>query len=64
MSFRFRRRGAAHIEFALVAPVLIGEGATIAAGSVITRDAPDGKLTLARARQETIDGWKRPLKKS
>ncbi len=49
---------------ALVAPVLIGEGATIAAGSVITRNAPDGKLTLARARQETIDGWKRPLKKS
>ncbi len=49
---------------ALVAPVTIGEGATIAAGSVITRNAPDGKLTLARARQETIDGWKRPVKKS
>jgi len=48
----------------LVAPVTIGDSATIAAGSVITRDAPDGKLTLARARQETIDGWKRPLKKS
>ncbi|MGE8259842.1 MAG: DapH/DapD/GlmU-related protein, partial [Stenotrophomonas sp.] len=48
---------------ALVAPVTIGQGATIAAGSVITRDAPDGKLTLARARQETIDGWKRPVKK-
>jgi len=48
---------------ALVAPVTIGEGATIAAGSVITRDAPDGKLTLARARQDTIDGWKRPVKK-
>lgn len=48
----------------LVAPVTIGDGATIAAGSVITRNAPDGKLTLARARQETIDGWKRPLKKS
>ncbi|CCH14207.1 MULTISPECIES: bifunctional UDP-N-acetylglucosamine diphosphorylase/glucosamine-1-phosphate N-acetyltransferase GlmU [Stenotrophomonas] len=48
----------------LVAPLTIGEGATIAAGSVITRTAPDGKLTLARARQETIDGWKRPVKKS
>lgn len=48
----------------LVAPVTIGDGATIAAGSVITRNAPDGKLTLARARQETIDGWKRPLKKA
>ncbi|MNB67072.1 Bifunctional protein GlmU [compost metagenome] len=48
----------------LVAPVLIGEGAMIAAGSVITRTAPDGKLTVARARQETIDGWQRPIKKS
>jgi len=48
----------------LVAPVLIGEGATIAAGSVITRTAPDDKLTVARARQETIDGWQRPIKKS
>ena len=48
---------------ALVAPVVIGAGATIAAGSVITRTAPDGELTLARARQETIDGWKRPTKR-
>lgn len=48
---------------ALVAPVVIGAGATIAAGSVITRTAPEGKLTLARVRQETIDGWKRPVKK-
>lgn len=47
----------------LVAPVTIGDGATIAAGSVITRNAPDGKLTLARVRQETIDGWHRPVKK-
>jgi bifunctional UDP-N-acetylglucosamine pyrophosphorylase/glucosamine-1-phosphate N-acetyltransferase len=47
----------------LVAPVTIGQGATIAAGSVITRTAPEGKLTLARARQETIDGWKRPTKR-
>ncbi|MGV6493706.1 bifunctional UDP-N-acetylglucosamine diphosphorylase/glucosamine-1-phosphate N-acetyltransferase GlmU [Stenotrophomonas rhizophila] len=49
---------------ALVAPVVIGEGATIAAGSVVTRHAPDGKLTVARARQETIEGWKRPVKKT
>jgi bifunctional UDP-N-acetylglucosamine pyrophosphorylase/glucosamine-1-phosphate N-acetyltransferase len=48
---------------ALVAPVTIGEGATVAAGSVVTRNAPGGKLTVARARQETIEGWKRPLKK-
>lgn len=47
----------------LVAPVTIGKGATIAAGSVITRNAPDDKLTLARARQTTIDGWQRPKKK-
>ena len=46
-----------------VAPVTIGDGATIAAGSVITRNAPEGKLTLARVRQETIDGWHRPVKK-
>jgi bifunctional UDP-N-acetylglucosamine pyrophosphorylase/glucosamine-1-phosphate N-acetyltransferase len=47
----------------LVAPVTIGQGATIAAGSVITRNAPEGKLTVARGRQETIDGWKRPVKR-
>lgn len=48
---------------ALVAPVRIGRGATIAAGSVITREAPEGKLTVARAKQVAIDGWKRPAKK-
>ena len=48
----------------LVAPISIGNGATIGAGSVITRAAPDGKLTVARARQNTIEGWQRPLKKS
>ncbi len=47
----------------LVAPVTLGNGATIAAGSVVTRDAPEGKLTVARSRQQTIDGWKRPVKK-
>jgi bifunctional UDP-N-acetylglucosamine pyrophosphorylase/glucosamine-1-phosphate N-acetyltransferase len=47
----------------LVAPVTIGQGATIAAGSVITRNAPEGELTVARARQQTIEGWHRPVKK-
>jgi len=47
----------------LVAPVVIGKGATIGAGSVITREAPEGKLTLARSKQKTIEGWQRPTKK-
>lgn len=47
----------------LVAPVRIGEGATIGAGSTITRDTPGGELTLSRSRQITIPGWKRPVKK-
>ena len=47
----------------LVAPVSIGARATIGAGSVITRDAPEGQLTLARGRQATIEGWKRPTKR-
>ncbi|MGE0114543.1 MAG: bifunctional UDP-N-acetylglucosamine diphosphorylase/glucosamine-1-phosphate N-acetyltransferase GlmU [Steroidobacteraceae bacterium] len=48
----------------LVAPVKVGAGANTGAGSTITRDAPEGKLTLARARQVTLEGWKRPVKKS
>jgi bifunctional UDP-N-acetylglucosamine pyrophosphorylase/glucosamine-1-phosphate N-acetyltransferase len=48
---------------ALVAPVTVGEGATIGAGSVIGRPAPAGKLTVARARQTTVEGWVRPTKK-
>jgi len=47
----------------LVAPVEIGEGATIGAGSVIAGRAPAGKLTLTRAEQVTRDGWQRPRKK-
>ena len=47
----------------LVAPVAIGKDATIGAGSVITKDAPDGQLTVARGRQETLHGWQRPKKK-
>ncbi len=47
----------------LVAPVIIGKNATIAAGSTITRDAPADALTFCRAKeQKTIVGWKRPLK--
>jgi bifunctional UDP-N-acetylglucosamine pyrophosphorylase/glucosamine-1-phosphate N-acetyltransferase len=47
----------------LVAPVEIGAQATIGAGSVITKDAPAGELTVARTRQETKPGWQRPTKK-
>ena len=47
----------------LVAPVTIGREATIGAGSVITKDTPDGMLTIARARQQPIEGWQRPVKK-
>ena len=47
----------------LVAPVSIGAQATIGAGSVITKDAPEGQLTLARGRQASIEGWKRPTKR-
>ncbi|EJW97858.1 Bifunctional protein glmU [gut metagenome] len=47
----------------LVAPVEVGAMATIGAGTTLTRNAPVGKLTLARARQITIDGWSRPVKK-
>ncbi|TZF90344.1 bifunctional UDP-N-acetylglucosamine diphosphorylase/glucosamine-1-phosphate N-acetyltransferase GlmU [Cognatilysobacter lacus] len=46
----------------LVAPVTLGKGATIGAGSVITKDAPAGELTLARARQASLEGWHRPVK--
>jgi bifunctional UDP-N-acetylglucosamine pyrophosphorylase/glucosamine-1-phosphate N-acetyltransferase len=47
----------------LVAPVEIGAGATIGAGSTITKDAPAGELTLERAKQATVAGWRRPKKK-
>jgi bifunctional UDP-N-acetylglucosamine pyrophosphorylase/glucosamine-1-phosphate N-acetyltransferase len=47
----------------LVAPVEVGPGATIGAGSTITRDAPAGELTLSRSPQQTRPGWKRPMKK-
>jgi len=47
----------------LVAPVEIGAGATIGAGSTITKAAPADALTVARGKQVTVEGWKRPTKK-
>ncbi len=47
----------------LVAPVTVRRGATIAAGSTITREAPADELTLSRVKQKSIAGWKRPQKK-
>jgi bifunctional UDP-N-acetylglucosamine pyrophosphorylase / glucosamine-1-phosphate N-acetyltransferase len=46
----------------LVAPVRVGKGATLGAGTTLTKDAPEGKLTVSRAKQVTIDGWTRPVK--
>ena len=48
----------------LVAPVEVKDGATIGAGSTITRDVPAHELTLSRVPQKTRSGWKRPLKKN
>ena len=46
----------------LVAPIVVGAGATVGAGSTVTKAVPPGKLTVARAKQVTLDGWKRPVK--
>ncbi|HAT31354.1 MAG TPA: UDP-N-acetylglucosamine diphosphorylase/glucosamine-1-phosphate N-acetyltransferase [Janthinobacterium sp.] len=46
----------------LIAPVTVGKGATLGAGTTLSSNAPAGKLTISRPRQATIDGWKRPLK--
>jgi bifunctional UDP-N-acetylglucosamine pyrophosphorylase/glucosamine-1-phosphate N-acetyltransferase len=48
----------------LVAPVNVGEGATIGGGSTISKDAPAGQLTVARARQISLPNWKRPIKQT
>lgn len=48
----------------LVAPVRVGKGATLGAGTTLTKDAPANKLTLSRSRQETIETWQRPVKKA
>jgi len=46
----------------LVAPITVGAGATIGAGSTVTKSVPAGKLTVARAPQQTVEGWQRPVK--
>ena len=46
----------------LVAPITVGAGATVAAGSTVANQVPAGKLTIARARQTTIENWIRPTK--
>lgn len=46
----------------LVAPVTVRRGATLGAGTTLTKEAPADKLTLSRARQLTIDAWQRPVK--
>jgi bifunctional UDP-N-acetylglucosamine pyrophosphorylase/glucosamine-1-phosphate N-acetyltransferase len=46
----------------LVAPITVGAGATIAAGSTVVKEVPPAKLTVARARQVTIEDWQRPVK--
>ena len=47
----------------LVAPITIGEGATIGAGSTVTRNAPAAQLTLVRAKQVSLEHWTRPTRK-
>ncbi len=47
----------------LVAPVRVGKGATLGAGTTLTKDAPPGELTLSRVKQTTVPGWTRPKKK-
>ncbi|MFS2022337.1 bifunctional UDP-N-acetylglucosamine diphosphorylase/glucosamine-1-phosphate N-acetyltransferase GlmU [Massilia sp. CT11-137] len=46
----------------LVAPVTVGKGATIGAGTTLTKNAPAGKLTISRPKQLTIENWTRPVK--
>jgi bifunctional UDP-N-acetylglucosamine pyrophosphorylase/glucosamine-1-phosphate N-acetyltransferase len=48
----------------LVAPVRVGRGATLGAGTTLTRNAPAHQLTVTRTKQTSIDGWKRPVKKA
>src|SRR5690606_35869425 len=48
----------------LVAPVTVGRGATLGAGTTLTKDAPAGQLTISRTVQKTIANWTRPVKKT
>ena len=47
----------------LVAPVTVGRGATLGAGTTLTRNAPPDQLTITRAPQKSLAGWQRPVKK-
>jgi bifunctional UDP-N-acetylglucosamine pyrophosphorylase/glucosamine-1-phosphate N-acetyltransferase len=47
----------------LVAPIRVGAGATLGAGTTLVKDAPAGQLTVSRAKQLTVSGWRRPVKK-
>jgi bifunctional UDP-N-acetylglucosamine pyrophosphorylase/glucosamine-1-phosphate N-acetyltransferase len=47
----------------LVAPVRVGKGATLGAGTTLTQDAPPHKLTVSRTAQSTLESWQRPTKK-
>ena len=47
----------------LVAPIEVENGATVGAGSTVSKHVPADKLTIERSKQKTIDGWKRPTKK-
>jgi bifunctional UDP-N-acetylglucosamine pyrophosphorylase/glucosamine-1-phosphate N-acetyltransferase len=46
----------------LVAPVRVGRGATLGAGTTLTKDAPAGQLTVSRSKQISLEHWKRPVK--
>jgi len=46
----------------LIAPIRVGKGATLGAGTTLTKDAPADKLTVSRAKQITVDSWQRPVK--
>jgi len=46
----------------LIAPIRVGQGSTIGAGTTLTKDAPAEKLTVSRAKQITVEGWQRPVK--
>jgi len=47
----------------LVAPIEVENGATVGAGSTVSKHVPADKLTIERSKQKTVDGWKRPTKK-
>ena len=48
----------------LIAPVKVGKGATLGAATVLRKEAPEGQLTMSMIKQKTIEGWKRPVKKT